>query len=83
MSSSLLRTTVTGSCPGGFCELIKDLSEVLVVILCLDGFVFFVTLVPPIFNWQNKKPDGKRRIWSGAIFSTMSSPLGLYFVPWG
>lgn len=60
---SLFKTTVLGTCPGGFCELIKDFSEVLVVILCIDGFIFFVTLVPPLFNWEKKKPDGRKRIW--------------------
>ena len=61
------KTTITGGCPGGFCDYIQHYSEFLIVALCVDIFIFFVTLVPPLFNWSNKKPDGKKRIYFATL----------------
>ena len=46
----VVHENVLGHCPGGFCEYIQRYSELLVVILCLDGFIFLVTLLPPLFK---------------------------------
>ena len=64
---NILKTNVMGRCPGGFCDYIQEYSEILVVILCLDGFIFFVTLLPPLFTWSNKKADGRKRIFFAAL----------------
>ena len=64
---NVFKTNVMGECPGGFCDFIQRYSEVLVVILCLDGFIFFVTLLPPLFSWSNKKPNGRKRIYFAAL----------------
>ena len=64
---NVLKTNIQGSCPGGFCDYIQQYSEILVVILCLDGFIFFVTLLPPLFSWSNKKADGRKRIVFAAL----------------
>ena len=61
------KSTITGTCPGGFCDFIKDNSEVLIILLCIEAFIFFVTLVPPLFNWSTKKPDGRKRIYFAAL----------------
>ena len=61
------KSTITGSCPAGFCEYIQEYSVQLIVALCIDIFIFFVTLVPPLFNWSTKKPDGKKRIYFAAL----------------
>lgn len=65
--ANILKSNVLGTCPGGFCDYIQAYSEILVVILCLDGFIFFVTLLPPLFSWSNKKPDGRKRILFAAL----------------
>ena len=62
-----IRTTITHTCPGGFCDYIQKHSDVLIVILCIDAFIFFVTLVPPLFSWSKKKPDGRKRIYFAAL----------------
>ena len=66
---NIFKTNILGNCPepGSFCDYIKSNAEVLVVILCLDGFIFFVTLLPPLFSWSNKKPDGRKRIYFAAL----------------
>lgn len=64
---NILKTNLLDKCPGGFCDYIQAYSEVLVVILCLDGFIFFVTLLPPLFSWSNKKADGRKRIYFAAL----------------
>ena len=64
---NILKTNIQGSCPGGFCDYIQAYSEYLVVILCLDGFIFFVTLLPPLFSWSNRKADGRKRIFFAAL----------------
>lgn len=64
---NIFTTNLSRTCPGGFCDYIADYSEVLVVILCLDGFIFFVTLLPPLFSWSNKKADGRKRIYFAAL----------------
>ena len=61
------KTTISGTCPAGFCEYIQEYSVHLIVVLCIDIFIFFVTLVPPLFNWSTKKPDGKKRIYFAAL----------------
>ena len=45
---------VMGSCPGGFCDYLLGLSEVLTVLLLADIAIFLVTLIPPLFTWKNK-----------------------------
>jgi hypothetical protein len=40
---------------------------VLVVLLLVDGFIFLVTLIPPLFNWKNKKVDSRKRIFFAAF----------------
>ena len=63
----VLKSAVTGHCPGGFCNYIKDNSEFVIVLLCVEAFIFLVTLIPPLFNWSRKKPDGRKRIYFGAL----------------
>ena len=64
---NIFKTNILGTCPNGFCDYIQSNAEVLVVVLCLDGFIFFVTLLPPLFSWSNKKPDGRKRIYFAAL----------------
>ena len=45
---------VMGRCPGGFCDYLLGLSEVLTVLLLADIAIFLVTLIPPLFTWKNK-----------------------------
>ena len=61
------KTNIPGYCPGGFCDYIQHYSVPLIVALCIDIFIFFVTLVPPLFDWSTKKPDGKKRIYFAAL----------------
>ena len=63
----MLDKTITNSCPAGFCEYIQEYSVHLIIVLCIDIFIFLVTLVPPLFNWSTKKPDGKKRIYFAAL----------------
>jgi hypothetical protein len=37
------------------------------VLLLVDGFIFLVTLIPPLFNWKNKKVDSRKRIFFAAF----------------
>ena len=67
----VLHSNIMGSCPGGFCEYLLQFSEVLVVLLLADGFIFLVTLIPPLFSWKNKKPDSKSRIFF-AVFACLT-----------
>ncbi len=41
--------TVTGQCPGGFCNVIVAASEAIVVLLLVLAFLFAVTLIPQEF----------------------------------
>ena len=66
-NKNIFETNLLDECPHGFCDYIQSNAEVLVVILCLDGFIFFVTLLPPLFSWSNKKPDGRKRIYFAAL----------------
>jgi len=63
----LLDDNILGECPHGWCDLLTQFSEVLVVLLCADGFIFLVTLIPPLFSWKNKKPDSRKRIFFAAF----------------
>ena len=63
----LIKSWVTGDCPGGFCNIIKDNSEIVIVLLCVQAFIFLITLIPPLFNWSKKKPDGRKRIYFGIL----------------
>ena len=67
----VLHGNIMGDCPGGFCEYLLQFSEVLTVLLLADGFIFLVTLIPPLFSWKNKKPDSKNRIFF-AVFSCLT-----------
>ena len=67
----LLHSNIMADCPGGFCEYLLQFSEVLVVLLLADGFIFLVTLIPPLFSWKNKKPDSKSRIFF-AVFACLT-----------
>jgi hypothetical protein len=44
-----------------------SLLQVLVIALLVDAFIFLVTLLPFVFTWSNKKPDGKKRIFFAAL----------------
>ena len=68
---TVLQSNIMGSCPGGFCEYLLQFSEVLVVLILADGFIFLVTLIPPLFSWKNKKPDSKSRIFF-AVFACLT-----------
>ena len=59
--------TLSGECPGGLCKYLVLLSELVVVLLLLDGFVFLVTIIPPLFSWKSMKPDSKKRIFFAAF----------------
>ena len=63
----LLEQNILGHCPGGWCDYLVQFSEVLVVLLLADGFIFLVTLIPPLFSWKNKKPDSRKRIFFAAF----------------
>lgn len=63
----LLEHNILGHCPGGWCDYLVQFSEVLVVLLLADGFIFLVTLIPPLFSWKNKKPDSRKRIFFAAF----------------
>ena len=67
----VLHQNIMGDCPGGGCEYLLQFSEVLIVLLLADGFIFLVTLIPPLFSWKNKKPDSKNRIFF-AVFSCVT-----------
>ena len=67
----VLHSNIMADCPGGFCEYLLQFSEVLVVLLLADGFIFLVTLIPPLFSWKNKKPDSKSRIFF-AVFACLT-----------
>ena len=71
MTAVFLANNVVGHCPGeldtGLCRYLLSLSEVLLVLLILDAFIFLVTLIPPLFNWKNKKPDSRKRIFFAAF----------------
>lgn len=56
------KQNIFNNCPGGLCELVQRYSSVLLVILIIDGLFFLVTLLPPLFSWGKRKPDGKKRI---------------------
>jgi Kef-type K+ transport system membrane component KefB len=56
-------TTVTGQCPGGFCDIIVKASEAMIVLLLVLAFLFGVTLIPPLFSWKTSKPDSRKRIY--------------------
>jgi len=62
-----LEQNILGQCPGGWCDYLVQFSEVLVVLLLADGFIFLVTLIPPLFSWKNKKPDSRKRIFFAAF----------------
>jgi hypothetical protein len=62
-----LQQNILGQCPGGWCDFLVQFSEVLVVLLLADGFIFLVTLIPPLFSWKNKKPDSRKRIFFAAF----------------
>ena len=66
-NKNIFEKNLLNECPHGFCDYIQSNAEVLVVILCLDGFIFFVTLLPPLFSWSKKKPDGRKRIYFAAL----------------
>jgi hypothetical protein len=63
----VLRRNLVGGCPGGWCDYLVQFSEVLVVLLLVDAFIFLVTLIPPLFSWKTKKPDSRRRIFFAAF----------------
>ena len=63
----VLKHNLVGGCPGGWCDYLVQFSEVLVVLLLVDGFIFLVTLIPPLFSWKTKKPDSRRRIFFAAF----------------
>lgn len=63
----ILDQNIIGGCPGGWCDYLVQFSEVLVVLLLADGFIFLVTLIPPLFSWKNKKPDSRKRIFFAAF----------------
>ena len=67
----VVHENVLGHCPGGFCEYLLQFSEVLGVLLVADGFIFLVTLLPPLFTWKNKKPDSKKRVFF-AVFACLT-----------
>ena len=67
----VLHSNIMGDCPGGLCQYLLQFSEVLVVLLLADGFIFLVTLIPPLFSWKNKKPDSKSRIFF-AVFACLT-----------
>ena len=63
----VLRRNLVGGCPGGWCDYLVQFSELLVVLLLVDAFIFLVTLIPPLFSWKTKKPDSRRRIFFAAF----------------
>ena len=63
----ILDQNIIGGYPGGWCDYLVQFSEVLVVLLLADGFIFLVTLIPPLFSWKNKKPDSRKRIFFAAF----------------
>ena len=67
----VVHENIMGHCPGGFCEYLLQFSEVLAVLLLADGFIFLVTLLPPLFTWKNKKPDSKKRVFF-AVFACLT-----------
>ena len=67
----VVHENMLGHCPGGFCEYLLQFSEVLGVLLVADGFIFLVTLLPPLFTWKNKKPDSKKRVFF-AVFACLT-----------
>lgn len=67
----VVHANIMGDCPGGFCDYLLQFSELLIVLLLADGFIFLVTLIPPLFSWKNKKPDSKNRIFF-AVFACLT-----------
>ena len=63
----VIHQNLLGDCPGGPCHYFLQFSEVLLVLLLADGFIFLVTLIPPLFTWKNKKPDSRKRIFFAAF----------------
>ena len=57
------KQNIFNNCPGGLCEWIQDNGRVLLVVLALNGLVFLITLIPPLFSWSKVKADGKKRIF--------------------
>ena len=57
-----LTRTLFRSCPGGLCEWIQSYNVVFLTLIALEGVVFLCTLLPPIFSWKKRKPDGKKRV---------------------
>ncbi len=57
-----LRSTVFNNCPDGLCAVIQEYSKVVLVLVAIIGIFFFLTLVPPVFSWSRRKPDGKKRV---------------------
>ena len=70
----VLHRNIMGDCPGGGCDYLLQFSEVITLLLLADGFIFLVTLIPPLFSWKNKSPDSKNR-----IFFSVFSCLTFYF----
>jgi Kef-type K+ transport system membrane component KefB len=62
-----LTHTLVGGCPGGWCDHIAAASEILVVLLLADCFIFLVTLLPPLFTWKDRRPDSRSRIYFAAF----------------
>jgi hypothetical protein len=62
-----LTHNLVGHCPGGWCDHLKGASELLVVLLLADCFMFLVTLLPPVFTWKDKRPDAKVRVYFAAF----------------
>ena len=67
----IVHENIIGKCPGGFCDHLLQFSEALAILLLADGFVFLVTLIPPLFTWKNKKPDSKKRVFF-AVFACLT-----------
>ena len=67
---------LAGDCPGGLCNYLVLLSELIVVLLLIDGFIFLVTLIPPLFSWKSVQPDSKKRIFF-ALFACVTFYLWL------
>jgi len=67
---------LAGDCPGGLCNYLVLLSELIVVLLLIDGFIFLVTLIPPLFSWKSVQADSKKRIFF-ALFACVTFYLWL------
>lgn len=56
------KQNIFNNCPGGLCRWIQESSEVLLAILILNGLLFLLSLIPPIFSWNKRKPDERKRV---------------------